>query len=1128
MLKDNTSYYLIDGRRVQFKDVSKKLQECGIDLRYNRFLILQGEVEQISLMKPKSDNGIDVGMLEYLEDIVGTSRFKEPIEKLNQKYGFFNEERCKQMNRVRISQKELKSIRDAKCEAVRAFELENRQKIEKSKLYQYHIMTLSSKLEKYEKEYNEVKKEMDELLNDEKQIEEKTKEFSNMKKSKSAEFEKMQKLQEELKDKYNEHSKEDYYLHMKQNSAKEKLKILKTQIDDNRKRLAKLKSSTKSNKNVDIIQKDNEKMEEQLKAIEEQMKEETENAQKECVDLIKKRDDLDHQLMKFKDEQSDKLNTMNEAHNKFIVLKQKSENAQDKYDQLNSKKKKVSEESLEKRKLIERYTNEIPVQKEKLDKVKKDIGCLEQKRIQLTESINSKNEELIQLKRSFSKAQSNDMVRNALMAEMRKGTLKGIYGRLGELGAIDKKYDVAISTACGRLKNFVVDTIDHAQQCVEFLKRNNLPTVTFIALDKLRVRFNDMQQFPENVPRLYDLIQVNNRDILPAFYFSLGDTLVADNLDQASRIAYGSHKFRVVTLKGDMIEIDGSMSGGGKPRSGGMGTSIKETGTTGVDDQSVIDELEDELRTIRSEREQLDTTIDSLRTELHSLEKDIQVMGENLNKCQLDVDENEKRLKQYKDNLKAQKEELEKFQNNTEINDAELQYNNARKVYDKEMAKMESKQEELKKFDDDIRDILDAKLEPIKKKKKTLQKKLKESQTKLNQIVSEMKSHELNLKKTDDALVENAQCLKDTELEIENVTIQITELMEKAKQICADLDEAKEKCETIEEELKEIQVKVHKFDDQIKKNKIRKLDLEHDMEKKFKSFSERRQKVDQYEELLNGIELEYLGDLYSDDEEEDNRAEPATPMEGDVSNQKTVPSVIRYTQQELADMNPEKLEKNIDSIGGELKKLNPNFSAIEEYRKKKSDHKAKVETLENITSKRDLYMEHLRDIKEKRLKDFKSGFITIARKLKELYRTITLGGDADLEFIDSLDPFSEGINFAVRPCKKSWKNNINLSGGEKTLASLALIFALHYYKPSPLYIMDEIDAALDFKNVSIIANYIKQRTRNTQFLIISLRNNMYELADRLIGIYKTHNITKTIPFDPVEFDRRFKHKTDFI
>ena len=127
---------------------------------------------------------------------------------------------------------------------------------------------------------------------------------------------------------------------------------------------------------------------------------------------------------------------------------------------------------------------------------------------------------------------------------------------------------------------------------------------------------------------------------------------------------------------------------------------------------------------------------------------------------------------------------------------------------------------------------------------------------------------------------------------------------------------------------------------------------------------------------------------------------------------------------------------------------------------------------------------------------------------------ITLGGNAELELYDSADPFSEGILFSVMPPKKSWKNISNLSGGEKTLSSLALVFALHVYKvssllpclsfalvltpliiqPTPLYFMDEIDAALDFRNVSIVANYIKDRTKNAQFIIISLRNVSHSSA----------------------------------
>ena len=127
---------------------------------------------------------------------------------------------------------------------------------------------------------------------------------------------------------------------------------------------------------------------------------------------------------------------------------------------------------------------------------------------------------------------------------------------------------------------------------------------------------------------------------------------------------------------------------------------------------------------------------------------------------------------------------------------------------------------------------------------------------------------------------------------------------------------------------------------------------------------------------------------------------------------------------------------------------------------------------------------------------------------------MTLGGDAELELIDSLDPFNEGVIFSVRPLKKSWKQMSKLSGGEKTLSSLALIFSLHYFRPTPLYFMDEIDAALDYKNVGIIGEYIKQRTKDAQFIIISLRNNMFELANQLVGVYKTYNTTKSITLIP--------------
>lgn len=198
----------------------------------------------------------------------------------------------------------------------------------------------------------------------------------------------------------------------------------------------------------------------------------------------------------------------------------------------------------------------------------------------------------------------------------------------------------------------------------------------------------------------------------------------------------------------------------------------------------------------------------------------------------------------------------------------------------------------------------------------------------------------------------------------------------------------------------------------------------------------------------------------------------------------------------------------------ELEKKHENtqvdLAVLEEYRKRVEEHASRSTDLVEAISARDTANNRCEALRTRRKDEFKAGFDIITARLKEMYQMITMGGNAELEYEDTLDAFTEGIRFSVLPPKKSWKQISNLSGGEKTLASLALVFALHHYKPTPLYVMDEIDAALDFRNVSIIASYIKERTKNAQFIVISLRNNMFELASRLVGVYKVNHMVSSL------------------
>ena len=175
-----------------------------------------------------------------------------------------------------------------------------------------------------------------------------------------------------------------------------------------------------------------------------------------------------------------------------------------------------------------------------------------------------------------------------------------------------------------------------------------------------------------------------------------------------------------------------------------------------------------------------------------------------------------------------------------------------------------------------------------------------------------------------------------------------------------------------------------------------------------------------------------------------------------------------YTKDELTDIDKTTLKTSIATLEEATSNTTVELSVLSDYRRRAAEHLTRTTDLHSALSSRDTAKKRHDDLRALRLSGFMTGFSTISLRLKEMYQMITMGGNAELELVDSLDPFSEGILFSVMPPKKSWKNIGNLSGGEKTLSSLALVFALHHYRPTPLYVMDEIDAALDFRNVGLV------------------------------------------------------------
>ena len=180
---------------------------------------------------------------------------------------------------------------------------------------------------------------------------------------------------------------------------------------------------------------------------------------------------------------------------------------------------------------------------------------------------------LSEIKNSNQEFKIKNKITNELIKAQKEGKIHGLFGRLGDLGAIDQKYDVAISTACSQLDYLVVDNTQNARNILSYLRNNNIGTASIIILEKVtwvERYFNRDYQCPPGTQRLFDLVRFEDKRLQNAFYFALRDTLVTNNLETATKVGYGQNRHRVVTLDGVIVEITGAMVGGGKPRRGLM------------------------------------------------------------------------------------------------------------------------------------------------------------------------------------------------------------------------------------------------------------------------------------------------------------------------------------------------------------------------------------------------------------------------------------------------------------------------------------------------------------------------------------------------------------------------------
>ncbi|EFX03364.1 nuclear condensin complex subunit [Grosmannia clavigera kw1407] len=1135
--RNNSSTYYIDGKSSNFTTVTTLLRDRGVDLDHKRFLILQGEVESIAQMKPKAGNEHEDGLLEYLEDIIGTSKYKTPIEEAANEVETLNDICMEKSGRVQHVEKEKHSLEDKKDKAIAYVRDENELAMKQSALYQIYIGECTDNVAVTKEAISQMQAELDAELEkhhgSEQEIKQLEKAYSKGSRQCDAQEKETQQLLKDMAKFDQERVKYE-----------EKRKFL----GDKRKKLEKAiataeNSAATAAETVEQCTEEIGTRAEEMAQLEKQIKEEE-------AELTSIRDSLKGKTQAFSDQIAakqkslepwkDKINQKQSAiavaESELAILQEKATAGATALEEMQAKIGSIEKGRAAKAAELQDCQLEKGRLEKEAKKVEAELASLAQQEPKMRAQLSNARQKADEARSSLSQTQTQGNVLTALMRMRESGRIDGFHGRLGNLGTIDQQYDVAISTACPALDNFVTDTVEAGQQCIEYLRKTNLGRGNFICLDKLRVRDMAAMQTPEKAPRLFDLIRAKDERFRPAFYHALQDTLVAKDLAQANRIAYGAKRWRVVTLDGELIDKSGTMSGGGTTTKKGLMSSklVADTSKEQVARLEVDrDGLEQRFAEFQERQRELEGRLRFLGEQIPQMETTMQKLSLELDSAARNLADAQRRMKE----LGREQQPSSAGHDSKRALALEKEVGRLGAESEQLHGEMASVEAEIQRLQDKIMEVGGEKL----RAQRTMIEALKEELASHNEETSNAEVRrakaEKQMAKLEKDRAKAGRELEAAQQELEQLEAEIQNQGDKAESLQTAAEAARESLVVKKQVLAEVKAELDEKMAELNTTRGMEIDMRNKLEENQKVLVENEKQLRYWENKLSKLRLQDIHDLErakvkveggegGDEGAGEVASEPADKdqpikSEGTGDSAGTPPlELTRYSPDELAGMQKQVLQGEIAALEEKTQNASVDLGVLAEYRRRVEEHAARSSDLASAVGQRDTAKRRCDDLRRLRLEGFMEGFGVISLRLKEMYQMITMGGNAELELVDSLDPFSEGILFSVMPPKKSWKNISNLSGGEKTLSSLALVFALHHYKPTPLYVMDEIDAALDFRNVSIVANYIKERTKNAQFIVISLRNNMFELAARLVGVYKVNHMTKSVTIENRDYITR--------
>ena len=1061
LFTDGESEYLINKKACRLKDIHELLMDTGAGTS-SYSIMEQGKVDQIITSKPIERRAI-------FEEAAGITKYQSKKDEAQRKLQRTEEDLLRITDLLSELKKQVGSLKRQANKAERYKELTDElKKLEVQLLYK-RFLELSDRNKEIEKEFDEKSKQVIEITTLIAKLEAEQSESS---------------LQSEsLNKKLLESNNSKYEFRSNIEKCQSNLELNNSQISNIENLVGKLNTEISQLKAQQTIQVEEiSKLSKDLKELDAEIDKE-EKKHKEILEHF----EVSKGVLKDKIERKSTLVVqirdlqmlINNLHNELELAKKfKEKFVADK--KLIEKQKKELTEKLssmndyldEEREDIRNINIEISSCEkeevkidEKLEGLIQSIPKAEQELIELNNeklTYESRLKALMELQESyegFSKGVKE------ILSSAHNGELKGICGVVASLITTEEKYEIAMESALGSgMQNIVIESSEDAKNAIDYLKLKNAGKATFLPLDLIkpfdRYESKDIQSQQGVVGWAIELIEFDDKFKKIAEYL-LGNVVIVETLEDAIRLEKMGIRHRYVSLVGDILNPGGSMIGGSYIKSGILGRERE------------LKQYEKEVSRLKSSTEKLQKELDSENEKFNDLnEKKLNLQSsvqkfalikvsklKDVDKLITDINNLEKELIQIDDKIKESEDNLLKLENeNNQI-----------------FGKIEITQKELGTIQ----------IEHSQLEKETIGKDSELDE--LNKTITDIKVHLASLKERKESTINR---MKYLELEVQNSYKLVDEKESEIKTLTQKKNEIFKEIERLSEKIKELEGEHKRLEEICESLNQEKESLVSGLTKLGSELSIQQRNKNILQNELHETDVkktEFKVQL-------DNIRKQAEEkfMKGFDELVKEIESL---------DMDADAIYQQIMDIRKKIEDMGPvNLLAIEEYDQSKERHDFMVEQEKDLSEAKETLIKTIKKIDETIIEMFQKSFSIVREHFKEMFRRLFGGGQADLILTDSENVLEAGVDIVAKPPGKKLQTINLLSGGEKALTAIALLFALFLEKPSPFCVLDEIDAPLDDANIDRFKTLISEFSKTTQFIIITHNKQTMELADTLYGV----------------------------